>query len=340
MPMPKPRPVLARLTVLLAGLLIFGCSADGTHRAPGGSVASQQPPSGSNGQIVFERGDPKLGDTTTYTMNPDGSHVQQLFARGSEFPHWSPDGGKVSVFCCDDGMAAHIVDPDTADFRELAPPDPALEVHCGLWSPDGQRVACESYGTSDPKRNGIYSIRTSDGSGLKRITTDPGGADTPGDYSPDGKHLVFVRQTPTHRVGLFVTKLDGRGLREIPTPGLLLDFGFHAGTWSPKGNKLLFAARKGTSNFHAIWIVNPDGSGLHQLPLQPSCGGAASDPNSTACLDPSWSPDGTKLVFIRANQGRTQGDIYTVSVDGSDLVQLTTTGDASLPDWGPHPLAQ
>ena len=50
---------------------------------------------GPNGQIVFQRIDRKLGGTTIYRMNPDGSQLRQLFARGAEFPHWSPDGRKV-----------------------------------------------------------------------------------------------------------------------------------------------------------------------------------------------------------------------------------------------------
>ena len=109
--------------------------------------------------------EPAVGGTVTYTVNPDGSHVQSLFTRGSEFPHWSPDGTQVSIFCCDDGMAAHIVDADSGSFRELAPPDPTLETHCAQWSPDARRLACESFGMTDPSGNGIHSIRSSDGGG-------------------------------------------------------------------------------------------------------------------------------------------------------------------------------
>src|ERR1043166_549133 len=100
---------------------------------------------GANGRIVFARFDPAVSDTFTYTVNPDGSHVQQLFsARPSNTPHWSPDGSEVAIFCCDDGMAAHFVNPDTGSFREVAPPDPTLETHCGFsLSPDGQRLPCE-----------------------------------------------------------------------------------------------------------------------------------------------------------------------------------------------------
>ena len=35
-------------------------------------------PRGSNGQIAFARFDPALGDTVAYTINPDGTHEQQV----------------------------------------------------------------------------------------------------------------------------------------------------------------------------------------------------------------------------------------------------------------------
>jgi Tol biopolymer transport system component len=112
-------------------------------------------------------------------------------------------------------MAAHIIDVDTGSFRELAPPDPTLEVHCDQWSPDGKRLACESFGVTDPSRNGIYTIRASDGRGLTRITSAAGGDDIPGDYSPNGKRLVFVRTDADGRVGLFMVRVDSTALRQI-----------------------------------------------------------------------------------------------------------------------------
>jgi Tol biopolymer transport system component len=62
-----------------------------------------------------------------------------------------------------------------------------------VWSPDSKRLACESFGDTDPSRNGIYTIRSSDGAGLTRMTSNPGGDDLPGDYSPQGKRFVFAR---------------------------------------------------------------------------------------------------------------------------------------------------
>ncbi len=295
---------------------------------------------GPNGQIVFERVDQTLKDTVPFTVNPDGTHIEELAARPSMdggSPHWSPDGSQVSIFCCNDGMAAHIIDVDTGSFRELAPPDPTLEVHCGPWSSDGARLACESFGVTDPRRNGIYTIRSSDGGGLTRITSVPGGDDMPGDFSPDGKRLVFIRTDPSGEVGIFVVKVNGSGLRQITPAGMILD-GF-GGSWSPSGNKILFAAQSAEDRRLAIWIVNSDGSGLSQLPITPACGGAFSNPRSISCFYPVWSPDGTKVVFTRISANGTQSNIYTVNADGSGLFQVTNTGGDSQPDWGPHPLA-
>lgn len=322
---------------IIVGLAWSGLVAcTGPVESPVKESVEPEASSGPSGRIAFQRFDATLGGTAIYTMNPDGSHLEQLFDRSAEFPHWSPDGSQVSIFCCDDGMAAHIVDPDTGDFRELAPPDPTLEVHCGQWSADAQRFACESFGVKDPSRNGIYSIRSRDGRGLRRITSNPGGDDIPGDYSPDGKRLEFVRQDPNGQVGIFVVKLNGSGLRQIPTPARMeLGSGFFAGDWSPSGNGILFVARAAPDHFQAIWIVNADGSGLHQLPISPPCGGASSAPESTACFDPSWSPDGAQVVFTRASAGAMEGDIYIANADGSDPLRLTTSGDAGLPDWGP-----
>lgn len=304
-------------------------------------MSSPTPPD-QVGRIAFARYDLAAGGTLIYTVNPDGSHAQELFDRVGEYPTWSPDGSQVSIFCCDDGMAAHIIDADSGSFRELAPPDPTLEIHCGSsWSPDGQRLPCESFGVTDPSRNGIYSIRVSDGGDLEQITSNPGGDDIPGDYSPDGRRLVFLRAQPRGEASLFVIKLDGTHLVQLTPPDMILappGPDAFSGSWSPTGDKILFVARSTPEDNQAIWVVNADGSRLHQLAISPSCGGASSDPTSISCLDPNWSPDGTKIVFTRVSEQGLQSDICIVNADGSDLVQITDTGNDSAPKWGPHPL--
>jgi hypothetical protein len=99
--------------------------------------------------------------------------LTKVFGRGANLPHWSPDGRGISIFCCDDGMAAHIVDARTRSFRELPPADAQPETHCGPWSADGRRLACESFGVTEAGRTGIYSIRAGDAQGLSESRQSP-----------------------------------------------------------------------------------------------------------------------------------------------------------------------
>src|SRR6266516_4069009 len=48
--------------------------------------------SGRNGQIVFARYDPSIDDSHVFTVNPNGTHEDQLLDTAAEIPHWSPDG--------------------------------------------------------------------------------------------------------------------------------------------------------------------------------------------------------------------------------------------------------
>jgi len=245
------------ITVVVTSTAVLGLTGPGT---------SQAKVPGPNGRIVFTRFDQSVGGVVSYTMNPDGTQRRQLFFSGhSEWPHWSPDGRQISIFCCDDGMAAHIVDVDSGGFRELAPVDPnTLEEHCGFaWSPDGQRLACGNFGLTDPRQTGVWTIRSSDGGGLIQITSNPGGEDNPGDFSPDEKRLVFARlDQDGQAIGIFVVRVNGTGLRQLTPPGMVVD-GF-GGSWSPTGDYILFVARADQDHHRAIWEVNADGSGLHK----------------------------------------------------------------------------
>jgi Tol biopolymer transport system component len=303
--------------------------------------AAANPP-GDNGQIVFARFDPLLEDTVLYTVNPDGSHERQVLLLPAQCPRWSPDGTRIVTCGFPPDGATAIINPDVGSYRTLAMPDPDnLFTGCPLMSPDGSRIACAGWGQTDPSLNGIYTVRTSDGDDLTRMTSNPGGEDLPGDYSPNGKRLVFGRfDHPTDLDGLYTVKVDGTGLRRITPPGTILgpDSG---GSWSPQGNQIVFARRLAADQRTTLWVVHTDGSGLHQIHVQgqPACGGPISDPTARGCFHPRWSPDGTKIVFttFTAETGR---DVYTVSADGGGLAQVTDGGDDQTPDWGTHPLAR
>ena len=320
------------LFVLVSVSLLGACSeSDDINEAstPSTETTSTAGASASPGPIVFKRAG---GEPGIYAVNPDGTNLQAVFEGAAEYPRWSPDGTEISIFCCDNGMAAHFVDVATGELREFPPPDPTLETHCGFaWSPDGETMACESYGVDDPDRNGIYTIRTSDGGDLTRITSNPGGGDIPGDYSPDGTRIVFVRSQDDVPVGIYISNVDGSGLRQLTPPDMILDDSGFGGRWSPDGNRILFVARTAEDHHKAIWTVDADGGVPEQLPITPACGGPNADPNAYGCYSPSWSPDGEQIVFTRSDPSTES--IYIVNTDGSGLVQVTD-GEDDSPIWG------
>ena len=318
------------------------------------AIPAAAKPLGHNGQIVFGRVDPLAGDTVPYTINPDGTHEHQVLSLPLEAPRWSPDGTRFAT-CCGPSPGGHaaatVVNPDDpAGAVNLPEPDPNLDLYCGAaWTADATRVACEGFGATDDSRNGIYTIRVSDGGGARQVTSNPGGDDQPGDYSPDGRRLVITRFPPCcphtldeflAKSGLFVVNPNGTRVRKVaPCCG--------SGSWSPQGNEIVFS-RHVTEDVHSsIWVVHADGSDLHQINVQvPAgqfpCGAPNSDPTAGGCFDPRWSPDGQKIVFVRGSpdSGLTSS-IYTMNADGSDVTQVTNAADQfdESPDWGTHPLA-
>jgi hypothetical protein len=107
--------------------------------AVGGPAQAQEP--GPNGQIAFVRGNPALGDSQTYTVNPDGSHERLLHPGVGEVARWSPDGSKIA-----EPGSPTIYNADGSVFTTLPYPlpgfDPDTVFGCNVWSPDGTRLAC------------------------------------------------------------------------------------------------------------------------------------------------------------------------------------------------------
>ena len=296
-------------------------------------------PRGTNGKIVTNSDNLVTGEEQVYTVDPDGTD-QQLVFNNSEVGQWSPDGTRIALVTQLGPPEVLLFNPDNGSTVDFGLPDalyPDLALFCTVWSPDGARLACEGQGHTDPTLTGVYTLRSSDGGDLQRVTSEPNGDDCPSDYSPNGKRLVITRANDT-TYALYTVKLDGSGLKQITPDGM--DFNFCNGNWSPQGNEIVFSAHVPNGDYHSsIWVVHSDGSGLRQLPIAGPCGGPLSDPTTFGCFNPVWSPDGTKIAFGR-NQDDGQRDLYTVNADGSGLFQVTHTPDISEfnGDWGTHPL--
>ncbi len=315
--------VVAVLVVALAGVAAVSAAAS---------------PRGTNGQITFARFNPTLGDTQVYVVNPDGSgqRLVQAPTDTGECPRWFSDGTHIAICGDQSGGSSRIINPDDGSYRIVPNPDPTLFNPCGIPSPDGSLLLCETF-SEDGSQNGIHTIRSSDGGGFTQITSNPGGDDVPGSWSPNGKRIVFQRAGPDSYEGVFVVNVNGTGLKRIlpPTvPANCCSF-----DWSPQGNEIVFSQRLTPDVHSSLWVVHSDGTGLHEINVQPAsaCGGANADPDAEGCNSPGWSPDGTKIAFVRSHSNDVDGEIYTVNVDGTGLTQVTHAPGSNSPDWGTHP---
>ena len=72
-----------------------------------------------------------------------------------------------------------------------------------------------------------------------------------------------------------------------------------------------------------VWVANPDGSGKRRLT------------RGSEARQPSWSPDGQQIVFVR-RRGEESSDLYVINVDGSHQRRLTSDTELEdAPSWSP-----
>jgi Tol biopolymer transport system component len=254
-----------------------------------------------------------------FTANTDGTHEHALLSQSAELPRWAPDGRRLSVSAdSPQGLIfVGLVNPDGSDFVRFDSPDPTLQLGCSAWSPDGSRLACEGWDDSHPTRTGIYTVRAADGGDLTRVTISHDGAhDVPGDYSPDGRQIVFIRINPAdeEQSTLMVVNVDGNDEHALTDQKVGL-----ASSWSPDGRTIL------TEADGSLLLVSVDGG--QPRPIKIHTEGSAGRG--------AWSPDGEWIVFsLRVHSAGE--DIYITRKDGANLHQVTDTPgkDEEFADWG------
>lgn len=123
---------------------------------------------------------------------------------------------------------------------------------------------------------------------------------------------------------IFTMNPDGSDVKQLTTfavKGGAACCGF----WSPDGRQLVFAAQPSGSPTYQLWMMNADGSSQHQL---------LNDPNGFD-LYPSFSPDGSQIVFTRFS-AVFQGAIYRIQADGTGLTALADfSSDPDVSDFDP-----
>jgi Tol biopolymer transport system component len=299
---------------------------------PGGGVSNAQPFTVAANRIAFASSRALDGSNSAngssipvlnvWTMNADGSgalpitrHVSVAWPQPTQV-QWAPDGSRI--------------------------------VFPGPWALDGTE-ALNVNATFN-----IWVIRA-DGTGLTPLTkltaaqTDTFSAQ----WSPDGHKIAFTSARALDggdkgglATNVWVMNADGSG----PVPATKLTAAVcMAHSWSPNGDRLLFASNRALDGSDAanandhwnLWIVNADGTGA--VPVT-RLTGAGFDNNGL--LTGYWSPDGKRITYDsgRAIDGsdapnaNASRNIWISNADGSNstpLTKLTATDGGFRPQWSP-----
>jgi Tol biopolymer transport system component len=106
--------------------------------------------------------------------------------------------------------------------------------------------------------------------------------------------------------------------------------------WSPDGKKVAFVA-KFTSKFppeENIYTMEPEGP---DQTFNVATQITHFSNGLVATGDLAWSPDGSKIAFVRGNVSAGNNPLYVVNADGSsaNATEIPTTGGAGNPTWSP-----
>jgi TolB protein len=258
----------------------------------------------------------RTGHKEIWSMNWDGSEQQQFtnYRSITTMPSISLDGTKLSFTTYTRGVPeieVFSIDPK----RRLPFYNQRASMNATpSFTPDGKEVIFSSTAAGEYAQIYIANIN---GGNLRRLTSARAIDVEPKCNQKTGAEVVFVsgRSGPQQ---IYKMNIDGAditrltdGVGEASNP-----------SWHPDGQHIAFAWTRGfePGNFN-LFIMDVASRELLQLTH-----GAGRNEN------PTWSPDGRRIVFSSRRGSSTQ--IYTMLADGTQVKQLTTTGNNEKPVWG------
>ena len=186
------------------------------------------------------------------------------------------------------------------------------------FSPDGSKIIFQS--SEDMMIPDIY-IMDIDGKNLVALTDPaPTGRDGGGFpiFSRDGSTILYQGERNIYRMSpdgtdkhILTQWEDKRISQDLP-----LEFSYD-------GSTILFISSLGGGSNNDIYTMATDGSNIKQLTQSKSYDGGL-------C---SFSPDGSKILFISYRSGKAQ--VYIMDNDGSKQIQLTNTKNNDHPEFSP-----
>lgn len=270
----------------------------------------------------------KTGETRLVTQGRAATCVQDLIV--------SRDSKEIGYLCPDlrTPEPIKIVHSDGTHPHEI--PLRESDVFVSSWSPDGKQIAATKYNVAS-KAQGIVLVSVSDGAVTTLKSTPWGGSPKAGDFSPDGRFLVYSlsKNVNTFRGGIYVIAVDGS--REAALVQGEADY--TDPMWTPDGRGVVFLSdRSGSRDLWFVPVVDgrPQGepvvlrpevgkidlksfsrdgslyygtaqldSDLYQIEFDPEKGAAApkriSERFVGANFEPEPSPDGKLLAYFRGD---------------------------------------
>jgi Tol biopolymer transport system component len=158
------------------------------------------------------------------------------------------------------------------------------------------------------------------GSVPTKLTTDADQENYPS-WSPDGKRVAYQRDF--NGSAIYVISADGTGQQRLsPTPGLDV-----TPSWSPDGSQIVYARLRAAPQPNLppmtdIRVINLDGTADHAVLA-----------NTRFSVEPRWSVNNQLVFMSLMNSADLQ--IYVMSIDGTNLRQLTSVANNGDPVWSP-----
>ncbi len=324
----------------------------GALRRLGNAVSSAWSPDGE--QIVYATASGEL-----CVMRPDGSNASRLASVGGNIGSvaWSPDGHILRF--SRDGVLWQI-SPDGSNLRQVLPGwGKSPRQWSGEWAPngdyffvaEGQIWMIEAgrslipYTTPEPIQLTFgptvwdHPIASRDGRTLLASGRTARGElvrfeGTTADPKPilGGISAEFVTFSKAANAVAYVSFPDGVLWRANPdggNPVPLTEPPTYPKSicWSPDGTQMAFVDRTANKP-SAIFTVRADGSAKPQ-PLLPR--------HNAPETDPSWSPDGRKIVFSTApNVGASaQSDLRVLDLGTGSVTPVPGSDGLVVPHWSP-----
>ena len=217
-------------------------------------------------------------------------------------PPFGPAGNGLVAYSRDGDI--FVADPVTGESRAIVT-GPEQD-GAPLFSPNGRLVVFDR--ETDRLGRLHIGVAGADGSNVRVVTTEPISDQTKLVWAPDSSALYMttfegqLRRVDVDRVGPPVIIAD--------------DLAQDSPSAHPIDGRLLYRPR---GSQQGLWVMEADGSGRRQLIAPDTSGLTVLD-----FADPRWSPDGTRISFIRSPAGLSdQRRIYVANADGTNVHPLT-----------------